>query len=332
VRQGGEIRMVQALRAAACLLVVLYHALQAGRGEAAIAAWPNGSAGVDLFFVISGYVMVASSGRVRAQPGGWRVFLRHRARRIVPLYWMVSFIKLAAVVAAPALAPATHAGAWNVIASLCFIPARDALGQVRPLVPIGWTLNFEAFFYILFAASLAGRRNPLWTTPILLAVAVAGFWRAPSWPAPLFLANGMVLEFAAGMALASLPGGVAPRAAPWVLAGGAILLLTLPLAGPWRFLVWGVPAAAILVAALALERMVRVPAWVVSLGDASFAIYLVHPFIVAAIARYAGWPAVIPASVITGLMVHRWVDAPVQRWLKGRVFFFEKKNQKTFIY
>jgi peptidoglycan/LPS O-acetylase OafA/YrhL len=134
----------------------------------------------------------------------------------------------------------------------------------------------------------------------------------------LFLANGMVLEFAAGMAIAAWPGGVSPRAAPWLMAAGVLMLLSLPLTGPWRFLVWGVPAAAILAAALALEDVVRVPEWVVRMGDASFAIYLAHPFVIAGFARYWGWPLAIPASVVAGMAVHRWVDRPLQGYLKRR--------------
>ena len=69
---SSEIRMVQALRAAACLLVVAFHAVIYRPG--AVRAWPNGATGVDLFFVISGYVMVVSSRRLIGRPGGGVVF------------------------------------------------------------------------------------------------------------------------------------------------------------------------------------------------------------------------------------------------------------------
>src|SRR5271168_1999681 len=201
----AEIRMVQALRAAACLLVVIYHARLAAGGANTIRSWPNGAAGVDLFFVISGYVMVASSTELMARPDGWRVFLARRLRRIVPLYWLLTAAKLAVTELVPALTPHTRPTWWNVCASLAFIPARDAAGFIRPVLPVGWSLNFELFFYALFAVALALRLSPLWLTPVLAGVAAAGSFYTPTWPAPLILANGMVLEFAAGVALASVP-------------------------------------------------------------------------------------------------------------------------------
>ncbi len=313
--------MVQALRAAACVMVVIYHARLAAGGGAAIRAWPNGAAGVDLFFVVSGYVMVASSRGLRRQPDGWRVFLARRARRIVPLYWLLTAAKLGVTAWAPALTPHTRPTAWNLGASLLFIPARDAAGFIRPVLPVGWSLNFEFFFYALFAAALALRLSPLWLAPVLGAVAAAGFFYTPAWPAPLVLANGMVLEFAAGMALASVPLLLTRRAAVVLLAVALALLLTLPQAGPWRFLVWGLPAAAVLAAALALEGAVgaRVPTWVLAVGDASYAIYLVHPFMVPAVAGHGRVAEVasVLVSVVAGLLVHRQVDARMQRWLRG---------------
>lgn len=311
---------MQALRAAACLMVVLYHTLQAAYGEACIVAWPNGSAGVDLFFVISGYVMAVSSRRLVARPGGWRTFLAHRARRIVPLYWLLTSAKLVVVLLLPWAAAHTRPTTWNTVASYLFIPARDATGLVRPVLPVGWSLNFEVFFYALFASVLAARRAPTWVVPVLVLAALVGFFRDPGWPAPLFLANGMVLEFAAGLALAGwvprLPGEVAAG----LLAGGFVALLMLPLAGPWRFLVWGLPCGCILVGALGLEKSVGVllPRWALAVGDASYAIYLVHPFVVPVVAhRVAGDLASVAMSVGAGVLAHRWLDRPMQRCLAG---------------
>ena len=318
----AEIRMVQALRAVACLLVVVYHALLAAGGAGAIRAWPNGAAGVDLFFVISGYLMVASSRGIAARPDAWRVFLARRLRRIVPLYWLLTAVKFCVTETAPGLTPHTWPTWWNVCASLLFIPARDAAGVIRPVLPVGWSLNFEFFFYALFTGALALRLSPLWLTPVLVGIAGAGFFCIPGWPAPLFLANGMVLEFAAGMALASAPWRPGGRVAVVLLGVGLTLLLILPQAGPWRCLVWGLPASAVLAGALALESALggRIPLWVLALGDASYAIYLVHPFVVPALAVHGLAAAVlaVPLSVAAGLLAHRQVDARLQRALRRR--------------
>jgi peptidoglycan/LPS O-acetylase OafA/YrhL len=311
--------MVQALRAAACLLVVLYHTVQASRGEAAIRAWPNGAAGVDLFFVISGYVMVASTRRLATQPHAARRFVSRRALRIVPLYWLLTAVKYAITRAAPAATPHTQATAWNLLGSLLFIPSRNAAGLIRPVLPVGWSLNFEAAFYALFALSLALRLRVWWLLVPLTAAAAAGFFQADTWPAPLALANGMALEFAAGMLVWACAMPLPRRPAGAVLATGAALLLVLPQAGAWRFAVWGLPSAAVLLGALAMEAAWGryVPRLLLALGDASYAIYLVHPFVVPVVARH-GWLgllASVPLSAGAGLAVHRWLDEPMRQAL-----------------
>jgi hypothetical protein len=255
---------VQALRAFACLLVVAYHALyQWGRsivpGQPSIELWPNGSAGVDLFFVISGFVMLVSSGRLRARADGWRVFAMRRLERIVPLYWGLTLVKLAVVVARPGLAPATRPTPWHVVATLLFIPARDAAGVVRPILPVGWTLNFEMLFYALFAACLAARAPPLLLLPAaLLPLAVAGMFARPDWPAPFWLADPLVLEFVFGVAIGAALGRVR-RLSPWLAAilvgAGGAALLAMPCGPHERFAVWGGAAALMLIGAVALEDL-----------------------------------------------------------------------------
>jgi peptidoglycan/LPS O-acetylase OafA/YrhL len=311
-----ELQSLQAARAIACLLVILYHALQAAGGEAAIRAWPNGSAGVDLFFVISGAVMVLSTRNLTTHPGPARTFIARRLRRIVPLYWLLTAIKLTLATAAPSLASHTAPTPWNIAASLLFIPSRDAADAIRPVLPIGWTLNFEMLFYALFATALARRASPLLITPALAALALAGFWRTPAWPAPLSLANGMVLEFAAGMALATWP----PRPPLWLAPIAALALLSLPSCGPWRFLVWGLPAALLIATAASHEHRLtlHLPRALLTLGDASYATYLIHPLVIAAFSQAGpiAIAAAIPASLAAGLAVHRLIDAPLQRALR----------------
>ncbi len=338
-RRGG-IATVQALRGAACLLVVAYHALDAWAGRlapprTADQLWPNGAGGVDLFFVISGFVMAISSGGF-AGPVDARRFLARRLRRLVPLYWTLTAAKLA--ILAASVGPAFLPGLWHVVASLLFVPSRDAAGVVRPVLGVGWTLQFEMLFYLVFAAwiwrrraSAAGGGLPM-LLPVLLPLAVAGFFRRAGWPAPLALANGLVLEFCLGVALAGW--GWRPR--PAIAAGaallGAALLLGSPAPGPWRFALWGGPAALVLAGAVALEPALgrRMPRGVLALGEASYAIYLVHPFLVPPLARLLAarappglaLPALLAASLaasaLVGLALDAWIDRPAQRWLAAR--------------
>ncbi len=330
---------IQVLRALAALMVVAFHALEAWQRlldpRHATAAWPNGSAGVDLFFVISGFVIAIASRSLAGGPLGWRLFLMRRLQRIVPLYWLLTTCMLAMVLLAPALAPHIQPGVWNTAASYLFVPSYDRAGLLRPVLTVGWTLNFEMLFYVLFAAALAWRIAPLkLLLPILLPLALLGFFRLDSWPAVTSLANSLVLEFCFGIVVAQIHMSgrrVSPAWAWCLLVGGCCLLPTLPDAGAARGLVWGLPAAAIVLGATMLEPVLGpyIPVLALELGDASYAIYLVHPFIVPALAHgfrhlpvsrgallFIEVGASILASGLAGRLLNQRLERPMLAWFR----------------
>ena len=140
MNQWARVQTIQALRAVAALLVVVYHAfdmwdLRIGPGL----SWTNGAAGVDIFFVVSGFVMVVSSQRLLSQPRGWLTFMRHRIVRIVPLYWLLTTLKLALVVFFADLALRSNLDLDYVVRSYLFLPVVDSAGHFRPLLSVGWT-------------------------------------------------------------------------------------------------------------------------------------------------------------------------------------------------
>ena len=334
-------RTVQALRAVAALLVVAFHASELWCQRLAppgARPWGQGSAGVDLFFVISGFVMAVSAAPLAARPDGWRVFLWRRCVRILPLYWLMTTLKLASVAALPGLVLRTRPDLWNGVASYLLVPARDVAGVVRPVLPVGWTLSFEALFYALYALALGLRLPPLRVLlPVLLPLAGLGFWRAADWPALLRLADGLVLEFALGVWLgrAVLAGRRigAGMALVLALAGGALLLVS-PSFGPARAAAWGLPALAVLAGAVGLERRIgrHLPRGLLALGDASYAIYLSHGFVLPLAAlplrRFVAGGGVpeglcvalgLAVSVGVGWGVHRWVERPLNERLKSLI-------------
>ena len=206
---------IQILRALAALMVVWHHArheadLLAGRGAGAtldpgtFLPWWGG---VDLFFVISGLVIVLAGDRLFGQPDGRRRFLAHRVARVVPLYWLVSLAYLALALLRPDLlgeAAALVHDPGALLAGFLFWPAARPDGTIQPLYGLGWTLNYEAFFYGLFAVGLGfGRRGAVaWLVLALLLLVAAGAL-LPGLPLPVrYWANPIVLEFAAGAGLA----------------------------------------------------------------------------------------------------------------------------------
>lgn len=304
---------VQALRAVAALLVVLFHLQSVTRVGFGV-DWQGlsfGAAGVDLFFVISGFVMVVTATRAQQGPGAARDFMARRLNRIVPLYWLVTASKLALTLAVPRLAVNDAGPAWHSVASFLFIPAWNARHEAYPVILQGWTLSFEMLFYLLFAAALALRLNPLrWLPPVLLGLAAVGLNRTEAWGAPATLLHPLLLEFVLGMAVgtATLSG----RRLPAPLAAAALGLGAVVMAGfgghvvldtEWpRVAVCGFAGALIVAGTVALEPMLapHVPRLAIRLGDASYALYLTHGFVVVAVggaARYFGLMGPAPAAV-----------------------------------
>jgi peptidoglycan/LPS O-acetylase OafA/YrhL len=108
------------------------------------------TAGVHVFFVISGFIMVWMTANQFGDAAAARKFLLRRIIRIVPPYWFFTFIVIAAVAAQGGQIRNTTAS-WDLIAtSLLFIPWPRSDGMLIPIMAQGWTLNFEMFFYLVF--------------------------------------------------------------------------------------------------------------------------------------------------------------------------------------
>jgi exopolysaccharide production protein ExoZ len=316
---------IQYLRAAAALAVVLFHALQWRSG-----GFEVGRAGVDVFFVISGVIMWWVTADRPIRPGA---FLWRRLTRVAPLYWLATLGVAAWALVSPTFLPEVLLGWRHLALSLAFIPHFDPRGRPFPLLPPGWTLTYEAAFYLVFAGALLvpKRGRALAITAVLLGVVAAGFLLSD--PAYILGANPMLLEFAVGVWLGRLyetrrlPG----RAWGFVLAAAgvaayAILEVTGFINELWRPLLWGFPAALIVGGALSLEAngsMIRSSA-LKTLGDASYAIYLVHLPATALIAHTLGYgrpwlfiPAAMAASTAAGLICRAWVEKPLLALLRG---------------
>ena len=228
----------------------------------------------------------------------------------------------------------------QIAASYLFWPAVSSSGLVQPVYSLGWTLNYEMLFYALFAAALALPRV-LVVPAVTLALAILVGSSAMAGPVPLpfgFWGQPIVLEFAAGMGIALLHRrglmlGAGPRVA--LVAMAVSLLLWSPHAplpaGPWRDLaLHGLAAALLVLAAVTGSREPAAPSALgsalVRVGDASYALYLVHPFAIrglrevfARLGLLEPWLFVMAAlagAVIAALLVHRLFEAPVTRALR----------------
>jgi peptidoglycan/LPS O-acetylase OafA/YrhL len=333
-RQRTDFITVQALRAIAALLVVAFHGVDAWStrvlGQPADIVWPNGAAGVDIFFVISGLVMVISANGLADKQAPWRIFLRQRIIRIVPLYWIMTTVKVVAVLAVPALVMRTRLDLPYVVGSYLFLPVKDAMGSMFPVLPVGWTLTYEMLFYLMVVMALALRR-PIYlvATPLLAVFALVGIAGGLGG-----FANTIVIEFLFGVLIGTAIGyrkQVPFWAAASLLGLGFAALLTVPVVtGVLRPITWGLPAAFIVAGAVALEEPLSavIPRSLRNAGDASYSIYLMHPFIVPivflVVARLTPatlWlPVTICASLLASIAIGRigfmGIERPLLRWFR----------------
>lgn len=320
-----EIVSVQYLRAIAALSVVAYHALGAARG------FPAGAAGVDVFFVISGFIMWTLTERAEAAPGR---FLWRRLVRVAPPYWIATFLTAAIFLLRPGFLWMPPFTPGELMQSLLFVPHRDGWGRVYPVLTQGWTLTYEMFFYVVFAGVLflPRRRQLAALTALFVGMAALGLLLRPSDPAGATYLRPVLLEFLGGVWLgcAWRVRLLRSRTVGWLLLGAAAAVFAVEnwlhvKDAPWRALVWGPPAVMAVAGALSLERagaMFRSRP-LKALGDGSYSIYLFHPPIVALgerVLAHAPTPlrvlVTVAACGLAGVVLHRVMERPLTAWLR----------------
>lgn len=317
---------IQHLRAMAALSVALFHACQWSRIDFSI-----GAAGVDLFFVISGFVMWTVTAGRDARP---LAFIRRRVIRVAPLYWLVTLALVAGALIFPQRFPEVEPRPDHVLLSLAFIQHMNPNGQPFPVLAPGWTLNYEAVFYLVFASSLIlpVRRRIAALTLALVVLSLAGFVWPPGY---VMLLNPMFLQFLAGVWLARLAQErlLPERAIGWLLLGlGLTLFVVLWLSAIdpdlWRPMIWGLPAALVVAGAVSVEADGGWPAWgwLGLLGDASYSLYLTHTLTIGALAMTIGaWnpplfvPLAMAVAVLGGLACFLWIERPMLARLRQRL-------------
>jgi exopolysaccharide production protein ExoZ len=349
---SGVLLSIQAMRGFAVLAVIMIHIQLYFSAQLAmpdfIPYFNIGAASVDLFFVISGFIMVYASERLFGRPDGTRIFFLRRIARIVPLYWATTTIMLIYLVLRHRDFDAGGNFFQWVVASYSFFPFPRGDGTVSPLHGVGWTLNYEMFFYSLFGCFVfSSRRGVVIAIGTLFCTLIAigvlfhplpepfGFWTSP-----------IIIEFVFGMiiALAYRDGVRLPR---WlvrtlVTAGFAVYAWSAtkghffgpPPESAMRVLLWGVPAIAIIGGlALAAQRPQATPLWRLFgfLGDASYSLYLVHPMALAipriVLGRWieptsAPWlyvAAMLACAIAVPLVVYVFIEKPTTEALQKRI-------------
>ena len=354
-RHADKIDALQIGRGVAALLVVLHHAtsLVALNGGSSFAGnhFQAGSAGVDFFFVLSGFIIFHRHAREFGQPDklaeyGWR-----RLARVFPVYWIVTLAILPLYFLVPGYGIPNGTDPKVIASSLLLLPMNPG-----PILFVGWTLTHELWFYLLFAGLIVTRGIAfrvvvgLWITTVAAIAFTSGadHLLENAWFRVAF--SPLNLEFALGCLAAWLMGRSALKKAPAYL--WSILLVTG--CAIFAFLLYnpsalsvedvenrvlGFGLSSLLIVLGAAGRKLHAPAkkgnpslfrgFMVFLGDASYSLYLLHTPVLSAVwkageitgmvpklgASAIAWLAVL-ASILASSLFHLWIERPILRKLR----------------
>ena len=334
-----KILCVQSLRGIAALSVAMYHTLN-------IVVYVRGaelpfhfvlSSGVDVFFVLSGFVMFITNFRGQHSPAK---FIWNRFTRIVPLYWLCTLLFVPITLISPHLRP--DFSVKNLLLSLMFIPYGH-----WPILPVGWSLNYEVFFYALLIGVMAIslRYMVMLSAIIYVILVIFGILLDPiNIPWMYFYTRPIIFEFLVGIIIGwSFTNQFYIRTRATAIVCGVLAIGLFALSDHWGEEVWsnlqpvffGIPAALLLLSALSLEQAeLRVSnKGLLLLGDASYSIYLTHGFplfVMAFVVKTAWWPkgtigllfftSVVMALIIcVGVSCHLYVEKPMIRKIRAYV-------------
>lgn len=335
-----KLQWIQVLRALAVLLVLLSHLFRIDEKYSAdvlLDDWALvGKSGVDLFFVISGFIMVMVTEGRREGFRRAAVFLYRRLLRIYPVYWFYTTIVLVVYLLRPGMVNSGEAS--SIWGSYLLWPSDSPF-----LVAVGWTLVYEVYFYLVFALLFFLPRSFLVGGLLVWAgfVLVLSFW-SEAWSVWARCAtNPLVYEFIFGALLAIFCLKNAPKIS-LVTSLGLVILAIITVfwggewylftegdtpKGWWRVLVFGVPSVVLVYAAYAMDfSNVHAPRWLVLAGDSSYSTYLSHVMVLSVLGYFWVWigryfalsslwvlPFMVVACFVYGWVSYRFIEKPLLR-------------------
>jgi exopolysaccharide production protein ExoZ len=350
MKSTAKLNNIQVLRAFAAVVVVIFHT-----GFAFPFMRPFGSFGVDVFFVISGYIMARILDP--ASDSSSDFFFRRRILRIVPPYWFFTILLYLIALRIPQLMGATRADVVDLLKSLFFIPFTKGSGLIQPLLFIGWSLNYEMFFYLALAIGLLiHKRYASWIgAAIVLGTMLACAPFASQNVLAQFYSRDIVLEFLLGILSYYLCRAVSDNSArklrlPALLVCVASAILLIAIQGIFprdifpfntsRVLTLGVLSFLLVTSASLLSQAnwdTRLTSLVL-IGDASYILYLIHPYCEYSLDRFFGahhhWLRSVTASgafigvsisILLAVVIHLYGERPTVRFL-NRNFGGKRKS------
>ncbi|QNG48485.1 acyltransferase family protein [Sphingobium yanoikuyae] len=333
-----KIDSIQYMRGLAAVIVVVAHAFEHQIADENFTLLRLGSLGVVMFFVISGFIMVLISGE---SSFGAAIFLRRRFVRVVPLYWLATAAIAILALLAPSLLRRTTFAVDDLVLSLFFIPHYDSAGGLAPMLTLGWTLNYEIFFYLCFAMVSSFTAGVRVAAVSLAFAGMIALGEISNFSNPLlqFYTRPIVGAFCIGMwvGLATIRGrSLRGQRRSQIVAGiiavtftAAAFLIQPGVRGNWQVTyAFAFGSAALLLLAVGAEGRIPTSRLALLLGDSSYSLYLSHMYAVAAaiiVMRRFGnshnlllnGAVAIVGGIVLGILVHKLVEKPLLVFLKS---------------
>lgn len=314
---------IQYLRGIAALMVVLTHIrikgqqYQTGSAE----GFTIGGDGVDLFFIISGFIMCFTTHSQSLSPAR---FMINRAVRILPLYWVLTLVALLVFLIAPDKVNASG-GTTGIAESFLLLPT-----GARFLIHNGWTLSYEFYYYAIFALFLClNARTWLRYRAVLLTLillSLSGVVIRPESAAGQFLFSELLMEFALGIVAWIIYCGYRPgnRLAGLLLLSGITFLLGKNICGvpegvTSKVLTSGLPMFFIFLGLISLEEQIKRLRGPLSkalslLGNSSYSLYLAHPFALSPLAMMLKHMQLLSAPLFTSVLLAGSLITGIATW------------------
>ena len=345
----GILRNVQALRAFAAMLVMFEHFGKPGGIEAhyflnepALLSvfGHSGRFGVDLFFVISGFIMVATSWQSFGRQGASLEFLIRRCIRIYPPYWFVLIPLTAVFLFAPSHLTQFHEIHTNLLSSFLLLPQSG-----QQLLPVAWTLVYEMSFYLIFALLLTIQQRFIFSAMVIWFFLELLQWllfHQSSNRYLNFLSEPFPIDFIFGTVVGLFYAKGMLRGSPVLYVLTLIAIIAIWPVGEMlgdmspiiRVFVYGPPAALLVYTAITLETTARVssPKVVVAIGNSSYALYIWHLPVLSVLAQgiaslhlrgivwhFTAVFAMIVFMIAFAQGVYQFIERPMTRFLNARL-------------
>ena len=335
--KNNQIRNIQYLRGLASLMVVISHSMTHFHSTQDFILRKLGAFGVDIFFVISGFIMIYSTSAKDITPFK---FMIRRIERVAPLYWIFTTLLILMVSISPDTFSTVKLEIWNVVSSYFFIASESTSstfsGAFKPVLYVGWTLNYEMFFYLIFAFSLflSAQRQLSFIFVIMMSLIFLGLVENSNGLIG-FYSDPILLEFCVGVILgkAYVSGNIQTSRVAVFALFFAFLFFLMTCEFDWHRVIYsGIPASIVVFSALSLPSFTgRLNSALNLIGDASYSIYLSHFFTIGTLSVARGMFGYYPNTSFSNAMIFICVNVVVSTIVGIFVYILLEKKINFFL-